>query len=94
MLSTYRAVLRGHVLEWQYDQPLNLPADRPVTVHVTILDDGVTDSLPQQGQQMAAALEQLAHLPSTLGAVDAAHWEREIRQERSLPGREQDADRQ
>jgi hypothetical protein len=94
MLSTYRAVLRGRVLEWQYDQPLNLPSDRPVTVHVTILDDVVTDSPAQQGQQMATALEQLAHLPSTLGAVDAAQWEREIRQERSLPGREQDADRQ
>jgi len=92
MLSTYRAVLRGRVLEWLYDQPLNLPADRPVTVHVTILDEMLTGSRQQQGRRMAAALEQLATLPSALGVVDAVQWERESRQERILPSREQDAD--
>ena len=94
MLRTYRAVLRGRVLEWQYEQPLNLPTERPVTVHVTILEEQLTASQPQQGQQMAAVLEQLAQLPSTLGTVDAVQWERAIRQERNLPGREEDADRQ
>jgi hypothetical protein len=92
MLSTYRAVLRGRVLEWLYDQPLNLPTDRPVTVHVTILDEMLTDGIQQQGRRMTAALEQLAQLPLTIGVVDAIEWERESRQERILPGREQDAD--
>jgi hypothetical protein len=91
MFSTYRAVLRGKMLEWLYDQPRNLPADRPVTVHVTILDEQLTDSLQQQGRQMAAALEQLAQLPSATGVVDAVQWERESMQERILPCREKDA---
>ena len=41
MLNTYRAVLRGKLLEWLSDQPKNLPADQAVTVHITILDEAM-----------------------------------------------------
>ena len=93
MLNTYRAVLRGKLLEWLSDQPKNLPADQAVTVHVTILDEIVPIIKTQQGRRMAAALEKLAKLSSAIRSVDALQWEREIRQERTLPGREADADR-
>lgn len=42
---------------------------------------------------MAAALEKLAKMSSSVHSVEALQWERELRQERPLPGRESDADR-
>ena len=60
MLNTYRAVLRGQLLEWLYEQPKNLSADQAVTVHVTIHDETLPTIKKQQGRRMAAALEKLA----------------------------------
>lgn len=94
MLNTYRAVLRGDFLEWLYEQPQNLSVDQAVSVYVTILDETVPTIKKQQGQRMAAVLEKLAKMQTSFAAVDALQWEREVRQERSLPGRESDADRQ
>src|SRR6476646_6107824 len=91
MLNTYRALLRGQILEWLSDQPKNLPADQGVTVHVTILDETLPKVKKQQGRRMAAALEKLAKMHSSIRSVNATQWEREIRQERILPGRESDA---
>ena len=90
MLNTYRAVLRGQLLEWLYEQPQNLPSDQAVAVHVTILDETTPLAKKQQGRRMAAALEQLAKMNASVRAVDARQWEREVRQERVLPGREFD----
>jgi hypothetical protein len=93
MLSTYRAVLRGHILEWLSEKPEHLPTDRAISVQVTILDEAPQVVDKQQGRQMAMALEKLAKLPtSTMHATDAASWERELRQERVLPGRGNNAD--
>lgn len=91
MLSTYRAILRGKILEWLSDQPKNLPSNQAVSVYVTILDEPLPVVKKQQGRRMAAALEKLAKMSSSVRTVDALQWEREIRQERKLPGRESDA---
>ncbi len=88
MMNTYRAVLRGQVLEWLYDQPNDLPANRSVSVYVTILDEAPPIVKKRQGRRMAAALGKLAKLPSSLHSLDALQWEIETRQERVLPGRE------
>jgi hypothetical protein len=88
MLNTYRALLRGQILEWLYDQPRNLPVNRAVTVHVTILDETAPNGKKQQGRRMAVALGKLAKLAGPARSLDALQWEREIRQERVLPGRE------
>lgn len=91
MLNTYRAILRGQTLEWLNEKPENLSRNRPVNVHVTILEDNETP-LPAQGQQMAAILEQLAQIQSSFAILDPLDWEREIRQDRELPGRTSHAD--
>lgn len=90
MLSTYRAILRGKILEWLSEQPKNLPTNQAVSVYVTILDEPLPVVKKQQGRRMAAALEKLAKLSSSVHTVDALQWEREIRQERKLPARESD----
>jgi hypothetical protein len=93
MLNTYQAVLRGEVLEWLTDKPQNLGPERAVPVYVTILEEEVPPVvLTERGLRMAAALEELAQINTAFAALDALHWEREVRQERALPGRDSDAD--
>jgi hypothetical protein len=93
MLSTYQAILRGEVVEWLADKPDNLTPDRAVAVYVTILEEAPPLLLmTERGLRMAAALEQLAQMQGAIASLDPLQWERELRQERELPGRENDAD--
>jgi len=89
MLPTYPALLRDNRLEWTGDAPVNLPKEQGIAVHVTVLD-GAPDPQPavNQGQQLAAILERLAALRPFADMPDPAAWERDIRQDRPLPGRE------
>ena len=88
MLATYKAILRGNQLEWHEQIPPQL-AQQPVAVYVTLLDVPITATEKSvQGAQMAAALTALATLQSeSQTIVDPIAWEREQRQDRSLPHR-------
>ncbi|MBN1935317.1 MAG: hypothetical protein JW934_11665 [Anaerolineae bacterium] len=91
MLVTYKAILKNDRLEWRGPAPSQLAPGKPVSVHVTILDESFALSVDvSRGQQMAAALEQLAAANAFAGLADPAAWEREVRQDRALPGREPD----
>jgi hypothetical protein len=92
MLSTYQAVLRGEVLEWLVDKPQNLTPDHAIPVYVTILEEGTPLLMTERGLRMAAALERLAQMQAAFASLDPLQWEREVRQERGLPGRDSDAD--
>jgi hypothetical protein len=89
MLNTYKAILRNNHLEWRDEIPQNLPQETGVAVYVTILDEPVDapEDIPR-GQRMAEALAQLAEANSLPEIPDPAVWEREIRQDRSLPDRD------
>lgn len=79
---TYRAILQGSQLIW-LDPPPNLPENTEVSVTVT-------QSSPRRrsrGDAMAAALEKLAQRNAFKG-VDPIAWQREIRQDKPLHGRE------
>ncbi|HEX6902878.1 MAG TPA: hypothetical protein VF789_24395 [Thermoanaerobaculia bacterium] len=89
MRASYRAVLHGNHLEWRDEQPEDLSPDREVEVFVTILDDSESpEARKARGAAMAAAMERLAAAGGPQSFGDAAKWEREIREERPLPGRE------
>jgi len=89
MLNTYKAILRGNYLEWDGDAPDHLAPEDAVAVYVTILDEPVVPSaVTQQGQRMAATLEQLAAINALADLTDPVAWEREMRQDRPLPDRE------
>jgi hypothetical protein len=89
MLNTYKAILKGNRLEWNEDAPDHLAPEDAVAVYVTILDEPVVPAaVTQQGQRMAAALEQLAAINALADLTDPVAWEREMRQERPLPDRE------
>jgi hypothetical protein len=89
MLATYQGILRNNRIEWSGEGPQQLPADQSVRVHVTLLEQ-VTPAAPssEQGQRMAAALEKVAASQAVEGIADPAAWERDTRQDRSLPGRD------
>ena len=90
MFATYRAVLHGQILEWYNGKPQNLPTDRPLDVHVTILEEETKEA--SQGQRMADILGKIAALQGGASVADPIVWERETRQDRSLPGRDEHVD--
>ncbi len=88
-METYQGILREGRIEWSGEAP-KLPAHHQgVRVQVTLLErveevqEGGT-----QGQRMAAALERVAAACSLVGIPDPAAWEREVREDRPLPGRD------
>jgi hypothetical protein len=87
MVRTYRALLRGNRLEWLEEAPES-QADHPLSVQVTILEQGTVSEELARGQAMAALLEQLAARGALSDIADPVRWQRELRQDRSLPGRE------
>ena len=90
MIPTYKATLRGNRLEWRGDVRKHIPADRAVTVYVTLVDEAPVETegvAGRQGAAMAAALARLAEMNALADIRDAAAWEREARQDRELPGR-------
>jgi len=89
MLQTYRAVLRGNWLEWIGAAPEQVKDENEITVEVTILGDAWAESVERErGMKMAEALEALAEVNALADITDPVAWQREIREDRPLPGRE------
>ena len=80
--QTFRAILQGSQITW-VDPPPNLPDNAEVSITVT----QPTPRTHSQGEAMAAALEKLAQR-NTFKGIDAVAWQREIRQDKPLHGRE------
>ena len=89
MLNTLRAVVEHDKIHWQEAVDNVLPANRAVEVLVTILEGQPTRrSLEEQARHRVAALQKLVALNTFSGVRDPAQWQREIREDRELPGRE------
>jgi hypothetical protein len=85
MLPTYRAILKGTRVIW-LDAPPQLPED--AEVHITVLHPEASPPKDRdRGSAMAAALEKLSEINAFAG-VDPIGWQRDVRQNRPLPGRE------
>ena len=88
MLNTYKAILKGNHLEWSEDVPTQITNDKAIEVFVTILDKPVvTPDKEEPGRLMAEALNQLAEINAQSKITDPLAWEREVRQDRALPDR-------
>ena len=84
MSESYRAILKGDQLEWTDRVPSGLAREQPV--EVTILDE--PDRIADRGRRMAEALEKLAAADAFSEISDPVEWQREIRKDRPLPGRD------
>lgn len=87
MSESYRAILKGDQLEWTDAVPSDLASEQPVKV--TILEVPDHADITTQGQRMAQALERLAAGNAFSEIEDPVEWQREIRKDRPLPGREE-----
>ena len=86
-MRTYRALLRGDHLEWLGEAP-EFQTDAPLSVHVTIVEPEPVAEVYARGPAMAALLEKLAARGTFAAIPDPGRWQRELRQDRALPGRE------
>ena len=95
--QSYEAILHGDRLEWRGQRPPI--ASEPVTVTVTVtvpvtpLQPDPPEVAPPKGEPngkaIAALFEELARRGTLESAIpDPAAWQREIRRDRPLPGRE------
>ncbi len=89
-MPTYRAVLKGDRLEWRGKIPPEVAEEMAVPVDVTILrEEKLSASRTEQtGARMAAALENLAASSAAAAIEDPVVWQREVRRDRPLPGRD------
>lgn len=86
MLHTFEAVLKGNRLEWTNDAPKE--SDRPLKVYVTLLDESTLSS-EERRQKLAELLGKVAATNAFANIENPVEWQRELRQDRSLPGREE-----
>jgi hypothetical protein len=84
MSESYRALLKGDHLEWTDVVPDDLASEQPV--EVIILDE--PDRMADRRRRMAEALENLAASDAFSEISDPVEWQREIRKDRPLPGRD------
>lgn len=85
MSHSYRAILRGDRLEWLNERP---ETDRPLPVDVVVQDAPALGSERSDGALMAQALEELAAAPVYRRDRDPVRWQRMVREDRPLPGRD------
>ena len=84
MPETYRAIVRGNTIEWVGDAP---DPENAVQVEVKVRHF-VTEGQVRNGGRAMAALERIAEKGGISSIVDPVAWQREIRKDRPLPGRE------
>ncbi len=89
MLTTYKAKLKGERIEWVDEVP-PLDPHHGADVLVTVLQGNGHTSLDraERGKRMKAALDKLAAAGGVSSIPDPVAWQREIRKDRPLPGRE------
>lgn len=86
-MHTYSALLHGDRLEWLGEVPVS-QTDTPLRVHVTIVEPEPVAEAHIRGPAMAAILEKLAAHGTFAAVQDPVKWQRELQQDRALPGRE------
>jgi hypothetical protein len=87
MLRTFEALLKGKLLEWTNDAPQQ--SDRPLKVYVTLLEEKSSISADIRRQKIVEILEKLAASQTFAEVTDPVAWQREMRQDRLLLGRDE-----
>ena len=85
MARTYKALLRGDRLEWLGEAP-QASTGHPLHVQVTVEEPKPAPDGPAKGAAMAALLEKLAERGTFSAISNPVQWQRELREERGLPG--------
>lgn len=79
--------MKGNLLEWANEVPRQ--GDRPVRVYVTLEEERSTLSAELRRQRIVEILEKIAASNVFADIIDPVEWQRELRQDRPLPGRDE-----
>jgi len=87
MQRIFEAILKGNLLEWANEVPTQ--GDRPVRVYVTLQEERSTLSAEFSRQKIVEILEKIAANNVFAEISDPVEWQRDLRQDRPLPGRDE-----
>jgi hypothetical protein len=88
MSRTYSAILRGDRLEWTGEAP-PVTGDESIRVSVEITEPAaLCEDTPERRARRLEALARLRELNPFADIEDPVAWQRELRKDRPLPGRE------
>ena len=85
MTRIYEAILQGDQFDWGEVRPPEVESNQRVKVTIVVHEP---DSLYSHGPAMAETFNRLAAMDAFSYIDDPVAWQREIRQDRPLPGRE------
>jgi hypothetical protein len=89
MLKTYHVLLQpGGTIDWGADGPPMIPSATEVAVTVPTAETA-PEERAARGERLRIALEAVAASNPFRDIVDPVEWQREIRKDRPLPGREE-----
>ena len=89
MMTTYKAKLTGTELVWTEDKPQLPNGGLSANVLVTILPQSPAGpTAAELRQRRVAALARIAARGGIRSITDPVAWQREMREDRPLPGRE------
>ena len=89
MLNTYKAKLKGDHIEWAESPPPALNGGTTdVLVTVLVSQEAGTADKAELRRCRVAALERIAARGGIKSIPDPVAWQREMREDRPLPGRE------
>jgi len=84
MLRTYGGIPEDDRVRWLQGEPP--VTDRPLRVRITVLEEEAEKE--KRGRRMAEALSKLTESGAFSKIENPSAWQREIRQDRPLPGRD------
>ncbi len=87
MLEKYRATIHGDKIEWEGAAPSGLKNNNAITVEVTPVTEKRKVKKPD-GKKAAEILRKIAAMGGVKSIKDPSKWQREIRKDRPLPGRD------
>ena len=87
MQRIFEAILKGNLSEWANEVPRQ--GDRPVRVYVTLQEEPSTLSAEFRRQRIVEILEKIAANNVFADISDPVEWQRDLRQYRPLPGRDE-----
>ena len=79
--------MKGNLLEWANEVPTQ--GDRPVRVYVTLQEERSTLSAEFSRQKIVEILEKISANNVFAEISDPVEWQRDLRQDRPLPGRDE-----
>lgn len=83
MLRTYEAILQNERILWTGEIP---DQTKPVRICITVIEESEAE-IEERGRKMAEILSKLATAGGLTAVEDPEEWQREVRRDRSLPGR-------